>query len=99
MIKIEEIVLPSKEEEAEGKTVKQMNLQFFHQNGRELFGQPITRYLHRLAFCSRSIYAGNWDVLRPAAEIKEMNTFTADGLNTLLHEAEEIMEGWTDTNE
>lgn len=42
---------------------------------------------------------GNWDVLRPAAEIKEMNTFTADGLNTLLHEAEEIMEGWTDTNE
>ena len=41
-------------------------------------------------------YAGNWDVLRPAAEIKEMNTFTADGLNTLLHEAEEIMEGWID---
>ena len=34
-----------------------------------------------------------------AAEIKEMNTFTADGLNKLLHEAEEIMEGWTDTNE
>lgn len=25
--------------------------------------------------------------------------FTADGLNKLLHEAEEIMEGWTDTNE
>lgn len=40
-----------------------------------------------------------WDVPRPAAEIKEMNTFTADGLNKLLHEAEEIMEGWTDTNE
>lgn len=29
-------------------------------------------------------------------EIKEMNIFTADGLNTLLHEAEEIMEGWID---
>lgn len=28
-----------------------------------------------------------------------LNTFTADGLNKLLHEAEEIMEGWTDTNE
>ena len=27
---------------------------------------------------------------------KEMNIFTADGLNTLLHEAEEIMEGWID---
>lgn len=44
-------------------------------------------------------YAGNWDVLRPAAEIEEMNTFTADGLNALLHEAEKIMEGWTDTDE
>lgn len=32
-------------------------------------------------------------------KLKKMNTFTADGLNTLLHEAEEIMEGWTDTNE
>ena len=43
-------------------------------------------------------YAGNWDVLRPAAEIEEMNTFTVENLNTLLHEAEEIMEGWTDTD-
>lgn len=30
---------------------------------------------------------------------KGVDTFTADGLNALLHEAEEIMEGWTDTNE
>lgn len=37
-------------------------------------------------------------MLRPAAEIEEMNTFTVENLNTLLHEAEEIMEGWTDTN-
>lgn len=34
-----------------------------------------------------------------AAEIEEMNTFTADGLNALLHEAEEIMEGWTEIDE
>lgn len=53
MIKIEEIVLPSKEEEAEGKTVKQM-ITFFHQNGRELLDSQ-SQVLHRLAFCSRSI--------------------------------------------
>ena len=27
-----------------------------------------------------------------------MNTFTVENLNALLHEAEEIMEGWTDTD-
>lgn len=30
---------------------------------------------------------------------KGVDTFTADGLNALLHEAEKIMEGWTDTDE
>lgn len=44
-------------------------------------------------------YAGNWDVLRPAAENEEVNTFTADALNELLHEAEVIMEGWIDIDE
>ena len=95
MIKIE-IVLPPKEEEAEGKTVKQ-TIYIFHLNGRELLDNQ-SQVLHRLAFAAGAL-CRKWDVLRPAAEIKEMNTFTADGLNALLHEAEEIMEGWTDTNE
>lgn len=97
MIKIEEIVLPSKEEEAEGKTVKQM-IYIFPPEWAGTFGQPITS-IAQVGILQQEHYAGNWDVLRPAAEIKEMNTFTADGLNKLLHEAEEIMEGWTDTNE
>lgn len=97
MIKIEEIVLPSKEEEAEGKTVKQM-IYIFPPEWAGTFGQPITS-IAQVGILQQEHYAGNWDVLRPAAEIKEMNTFTADGLNALLHEAEEIMEGWTDTNE
>ena len=97
MIKIEEIVLPSKEEEAEGKTVKQM-IYIFPPEWEGTFGQPITS-IAQVGILQQEHYAGNWDVLRPAAEIKEMNTFTADGLNKLLHEAEEIMEGWTDTNE
>lgn len=97
MIKIEEIVLPSKEEEAEGKTVKQM-IYIFPPEWEGTFGRPITS-IAQVGILQQEHYAGNWDVLRPAAEIKEMNTFTADGLNKLLHEAEEIMEGWTDTNE
>ena len=97
MIKIEEIVLPSKEEEAEGKTVKQM-IYIFPPEWAGTFGQPITS-IAQVGILQQEHYAGNWDVLRPAEEIKEMNTFTADGLNKLLHEAEEIMEGWTDTNE
>lgn len=97
MIKIEEIVLPPKEEEAEGKTVKQ-TIYIFPPEWAGTFGQPITS-IAQVGILQQEHYAGNWDVLRPAAEIKEMNTFTADGLNALLHEAEEIMEGWTDTNE
>lgn len=45
MIKIEEIVLPSKEEEAEGKTVKQM-IYIFPLEWAGTFGQPITSILH-----------------------------------------------------
>ena len=97
MIKIEEIVLPSLEEEAEGKTAKQM-IYIFPPELSGTLGQPITS-IAQVGILQLEHYAGNWDVLRPAAEIEEMNTFTADGLNALLHEAEKIMEGWTDTDE
>lgn len=97
MIKIEKIVLPPKEGETEEKTVNQ-TIYIFPPEWMGTFGQPIMS-IAQVGILQQEHYAGNWDVLRPAAEIKEMNTFTADGLNTLLHEAEEIMEGWTDTNE
>ena len=40
-------------------------------------------------------YSGNWDVLRPAKEIEELNLFTKEGLHELLLEAEKIMGGWS----
>ena len=122
MIKVEEIVLPPKEEESEGETVKK-TIYIFPPEWAGTFGQPITsvaqigilqqeHYIFppewagtfgqpitsvaQIGILQQEHYAGNWDVLRPASEIKEMNIFTADGLNTLLHEAEEIMEGWID---
>ena len=99
MIKIEEIVLPPKEntEDAEGETVKK-TIYIFPPEWAGTFGQPITS-IAQVGILQQEHYAGNWDVLRPAAEIEELNTFTADGLNALLHEAEEIMEGWTEIDE
>ena len=95
--KVEEIILPSKEQDEEGKTVKQ-TIYIFPPEWAGTFGKPITS-IAQVGILQQEHYSGNWDVLRPAAEIEEMNTFTADGLNALLHEAENIMEGWTDTDE
>ena len=94
MVKVKEIVLPPKEEDAEGETVKQ-TIYILPPEWAGTFGQPITS-IAQINLLQQKHYAGNWDVLGPAAEIEEMNTFTVDNLNALLHEAEEIMEGWTD---
>lgn len=57
------------------------------------YGTPIS-YISRVNVLERVHYSGDWDVLRPATEIKEMNIFTADQIAELMHEAETIMEGW-----
>ena len=49
------------------------------------------------AYLERRHYYGEWEVLRPARELEEMNTFTAEGLDSLMKEAEIIMEGWKKT--
>ena len=96
MIKVEEIVLPPKEntEEDEGETVKK-KIYIFPPEWAGTFRQPITS-IAQVGILRQEHYAGNWDVFRPATEIEEMNIFTAESLNELLREAEKIMEGWTD---
>ena len=54
------------------------------------FGEPVSILQQRH-------YAGDWDVLRPAKELEEMNIFTAEKLDNLMKEAEAIMEGWKKT--
>ena len=54
------------------------------------FGVPVSYFEQRH-------YAGDWDVLRPAKELEEMNIITADRLAALMKEAESIMEGWKKT--
>ena len=39
-------------------------------------------------------YAGDWDILRPAKELKELNKITTNRLNELMREAECIVKGW-----
>ena len=51
------------------------------------FGEP-------LSVLEQRHYSGDWDVLRPAKELEEMNIFTAEKLNELMKEAETIMERW-----
>ena len=51
----------------------------------------------RVSVLEQRHYAGNWDVLRPATELGEMNVFTTDQLDQLMKEAETIMEGWKKT--
>ena len=43
-------------------------------------------------------YSGDWDVLRPASEIVEMNVFSRARLEELKAEAEKIIEGWEVTD-
>ena len=95
MIKVEEIVLPPKEntEEDEGETVRK-KIYIFPPEWAGTFGQPITS-IAQVGILRQEHYAGNWDVFRPASEIEEMNTFTAESLNELLHEADKIMEGYS----
>ena len=54
------------------------------------FGVPVS-------YLEQHHYSGEWDVLRPAKELEDMNTITADRLAALMKEAETIMEGWTKT--
>lgn len=48
----------------------------------------------RASLLIRQHYAGDWDVLRPATELEEMNAFTAGDLDEFMKEAEGIIEGW-----
>jgi hypothetical protein len=51
-----------------------------------------------VSLLERKHYAGDWEVLRPARELKEMNTLTTERLSELMREAESIIEGWTSSH-
>lgn len=98
---VEQIVVPEQpdeveEEEQQEEIVIREKVRVFPDSWRTSFGVPITAIVHA-SVLEQHHYAGDWDVLRPATELEEMNIFTADQLDQLMKEAETIMEGWTKT--
>ena len=88
----EQIVVPEQPEEeapAEEIVIRE-KVRVYPSSWASNFGIPANTLVRRH-------YAGNWDVLRPAKELEELNIFTAEQLNGLLREAEEIIEGWKQT--
>lgn len=100
----EQIVVPEKPEESEEKNDKtdtdsveelvvKEKIHIFPPIWSGAFGVSINSIESGALLC-RTHYSGDWDVLRPAKEIEEMNYISSDGLHELLIEAEQIMEGW-----
>ncbi len=90
---VEQIVVPEQAEEgAEGgqqeKLVIREQVRVYPLSGATSFGVPVS-------YLEQHNYSGEWDVLRTAKELEDMNTITTDRLVALMKEAETIMEGWT----
>ena len=98
---VEQIVVPEQpdEEEQDGQQeeiVIREQVRVYPPSWTDSFGVPISSIIHG-AVLEQHHYSGDWDVLRPAKELPEMNIFTAEHLDQLMKEAETIMEGWTKT--
>lgn len=77
------------EESKETKKPKYKSVTTFPHKG--VFGPS---YDEDVNYLERVHYAGNWDVLRPAREVYEVNILTDQRIDALLMEAEEILERW-----
>ena len=82
----------SEEEEQQEEIVIREKVRVYPPSWADSFGRKVGASV----FVQRH-YAGEWDVLRPATELEEMNIFTAVQLDQLMAEAETIMEGWAKT--
>ena len=97
---VEQVIIPDEpeaesadaEEEQEEILIKE-TVRVYPSAWISSFGAPVSSYDYASVLVQQH-YAGDWDVLRPATELEEMNIFTADKLSALMKEAESIMEGW-----
>ena len=91
---VEQVVVPEEPEEEEQREeiVIREKVRVYPLSWADSFGRKVGASV----FVQRH-YAGEWDVLRPATELEEMNIFTAVQLDQLMAEAETIMEGWAKT--
>ena len=68
----------------------------YPESWRDSIGVPVAS-TPRVSVLVQKHYAGDWDVLRPAKELEEMNIFTAEKLAELKQEADTILKGWKRT--
>ena len=66
----------------------------FPEEWENSFGRPATS-LSNIRILTQRHYAEDWDVLRPARELGDDDSLTADKLQAMMQETEKIMEGWT----
>ena len=90
---VEQIIVPENEDDEE--IVVQETVRVYPPSWGAGFGTPIIS-IARGSLLEQQHYSGNWDVLRPAKVIEEMNVLSSDTLAELMKEAETIMEGWAD---
>ena len=93
---VEQIVIPEKPEEEDSQPeeiVIKETVRVYPAAWTHTFGTPVSSTAH-VSLLEQRHYAGDWDVLRPATELVELNLLTQDKLDELLEEAKSIMEGW-----
>ena len=64
----------------------------------ESFGMPVTSMYH-MSIWEQLQANKEWDILRSAKEVTDLNAFTMSDLDALMKEAEAIMERWKDNAE
>lgn len=94
---VEQIVVPEEAEEDEDATEAEHEEIVIREKVRVNPPSWATSFGIPVSYLEQHHYAGDWDVLRPAKELEDMNIITADRLAVLMKEAETIMEGWTKT--
>ena len=88
---VEQVIVPEKDDEEQ--IVVQETVRVYPPSWGAGFGTPIGS-ITRGHLLSQQHYSGDWDVLRPAKVIEEMNALSSETLAELMKEAETIMEGW-----
>lgn len=93
---VEQVIVPEKAEDCEENTeeiVIQETVKVYPPSWAATFGTPVLSIAHG-SLLTQQNYSDDWDVLRPAKVIEEMNTLSSETLAELMEEAEAIMEGW-----
>ena len=96
---VEQIIVPEQAEDAEKEEIIiQEIVRVYPASWVASFGTPILSLAH-VSPLTQQHYNGNWDVLRPAKVVEDMNLLSSDKLAELMQEAIEIMEGWEFNND